>query len=448
MKPPLTGSELLWIWSGAPWSWARLRDDASPSRQLHRFFHRYSWGQRGPIGHLLMAVGFLVGIPVVLGMIAMLAARHGHRVRREENKGIARQVREQLELWLKQGILPLSYYLFELYRDARPERALDYLYRHETKRGVYPVLRARFSSAETTMALQDKALFARRCDAHGVPAIAALFVVDRGTITRCDAGGEGLPAADFFLKPLSGSGGKGAAVWTYLADGRYQNADVGTVSATQLSDQLRTLSHRQPYVGRAYVTNHPELAAISSGALSSIRVVTCLDEYDDPEVTHAVLRMARMPGIVVDNFHAGGIAAPIDLNSGVVGRATDLGLRRDTRWFDAHPTTGARITGRRIPMWAEVLDVARRAHLAFVDQVVVGWDVAVLSEGPKLIEGNKGPDFDIIQRTSREPIGNSRVGTLLVHHLRRAGNGESPDARMGGTHREPAAIRSRPAATV
>jgi Sugar-transfer associated ATP-grasp len=133
-----------------------------------------------------------------------------------------------------------------------------------------------------------------------------------------------------------------------------------------------------------------------------------------------VLRMARTPGIVVDNFHAGGIAAQVDLDSGVVGRATDLGLQRDTQWFDDHPTTGARIAGRRIPMWQDVLDVARRAHRAFGDQIIVGWDVAVLEVGPQLIEGNKGPDFDIIQRTSRAPIGNARVGTLLAHHLRRA----------------------------
>ena len=435
MKAPFKASELLWIWSGAPWSWAWLRDDGSPARELHRFFHRYSRDERGPIGRVLIAVAFILGIPVVVGMIALLTVRHGRRIRREENKGRVRQAGEQLGLWLRQGVLPLSYYLFELYRDASRVRALDYLYRHETKSGLYPVLRARFSSAETTMALQDKALFARRCHEHGVPAVAALFVVDRGTITRFDEGDEELPSSDLFLKPLSGSGGKGAAVWTYLGDGRYRNADVGTVNATQLSDELRALSHRQPYVGRAYVTNHPELAEISSGALSSIRVVTCLDEHDIPEVTHAVLRMARTPGIVVDNFHAGGIAAPIDLNSGVVGRATDLGLRRDTQWFDAHPTTGAPITGRRIPMWAEVLEVARRAHLAFVDQIVVGWDVAVLSEGPQLIEGNKGPDFDIIQRTSREPIGNSRVGTLLAHHLRRAGIGGALDARRDAESR-------------
>jgi hypothetical protein len=185
-------------------------------------------------------------------------------------------------------------------------------------------------------------------------------------------------------------------------------------------EHLVKLSMTEPYVGRLYVHNHPELAELSPGALSSIRVVTCLDENNRPEITHAVLRMARTPGIVVDNFHAGGIAAQVDLQTGVVGPATDLGLSHTTRWWAMHPVTGARILGRHIPMWKEVADLVLQAHSLFADQVVVGWDVAVLETGPALIEGNKSPDLDIVQRTGRGPIGNSRFGVLLAHHFRRA----------------------------
>jgi len=110
------------------------------------------------------------------------------------------------------------------------------------------------------------------------------------------------------------------------------------------------------------------------------------------------------------------------LRTGSMGESTDLGKSRHSRWWDAHPTTGATIVGRRVPMWDQVLDLAVHAHAVFADQIVVGWDIAVLESGPQLIEGNKGPDLDIIQRTSRGPIGNSRLGVLLAHHLRRALN--------------------------
>jgi hypothetical protein len=78
-------------------------------------------------------------------------------------------------------------------------------------------------------------------------------------------------------------------------------------------------------------------------------------------------------------------------------------------------------------MWKEVIDLVLQAHAAFADQIVVGWDVAVLEYGPRLIEGNKSPDLDIIQRTHGEPIGNSRFGVLLAHHLRRALSDEVQD---------------------
>lgn len=427
-------SALLWIASGAPWRWARMRDDGSPAHYIHSRFQRHDWRRNGRLAHVFRRGGFVVGMPVVLGLVGVCTARNGARVRREGGKGLLQQAREQVALWLGQGILPLSYYIFDLHRGDGPTAALDYLYRYETKQGIYPILRTRFSSAETTEALRNKALFAQRCTEHGVPAVRALFTVEAGRLTRLDADEPGLPRCDLFLKPLSGSGGRGAEVWTHAGEGQYRNAIAGVKSEAELMAHLVALSEQQgAYVGRLYVRNHPLLEEISPGALSSVRVVTCLDEAGRPEVTHAVLRMARTPGTVVDNFHAGGIAASVALDSGVVGKATDTGLSRHSQWWTTHPTNGAAILGRRLPMWEQVLDVARRAHSAFADQVVVGWDVAVLHDGPQLIEGNKGPDLDIVQRTSGAPVGNSRLGALIAYHLRRAlGEEQNPAASSAG----------------
>jgi hypothetical protein len=180
------------------------------------------------------------------------------------------------------------------------------------------------------------------------------------------------------------------------------------------------VSREFKYVVRRSVTNHPDLADLSPGALSTVRVLSCLDENGAPEILYAVLRMASRTGGVVDNFHAGGIASRVDVHSGELSHATDMGLSDDSRWWDAHPETGARIDGRKLPIWDGVLDVARKAHLAFPDQVVIGWDVATLPDGPALVEGNKSPDLDIIQRTHEGPIGNSRLAELLLFHIARA----------------------------
>jgi hypothetical protein len=124
------------------------------------------------------------------------------------------------------------------------------------------------------------------------------------------------------------------------------------------------------------------------------------------------------------------MVAKVDLRSGVVGPATDgaLALGPGRGWCDTHPDTGGQIAGRVLPYWRETLELARRAHtLAFADHVVIGWDIAILDDGPCLIEGNKGPDLDLVQKSHREPIGNARLGELLAFHLRR-----TIAARRGG----------------
>jgi hypothetical protein len=122
----------------------------------------------------------------------------------------------------------------------------------------------------------------------------------------------------------------------------------------------------------------------------------------------------------VDNFHAGGIAANVDLATGMLGRATDIGLTPDIGWLDRHPDAGGVITGRVLPFWSEVLALARRAHSVFNQRLVAGWDIAILSEGPVLVEGNVAPDTDMHQRVSGKPLGTGAFGILFAAHLQRA----------------------------
>jgi hypothetical protein len=129
---------------------------------------------------------------------------------------------------------------------------------------------------------------------------------------------------------------------------------------------------------------------------------------------------------VVDNLHAGGIATAVDLETGVLGSASDLGADSRLGWMDSHPVSGAQIKGTRLPMWSEVRDFAIRAHRAFDDRVLVGWDIAIAPNGPILVEGNGAPDLDIMQRFVRHGVMAARLGVLLAFHVSQMGLDQLP----------------------
>jgi hypothetical protein len=127
--------------------------------------------------------------------------------------------------------------------------------------------------------------------------------------------------------------------------------------------------------------------------------------------------MAVSKASAVDNFHAGGIAAAVDLATGALGAGTGLGRGGDFSWHQTHPLTGGQIKGRQLPNWQEAVALAIAAHRLVAPRILVGWDIGFLPSGPCLVEGNVGPDADIHQRTELQPLGNARYGALLAWHL-------------------------------
>lgn len=339
--------------------------------------------------------------------------RNGAVVAERSGRSRLRQFGDQLRLAVLSGLLPPWYYIFELYRPGEMQHARCYLTRGETKRGAYRILaEARGSSSP----LSDKEAFARFCAEHGIPAISVLLSVHDGEIR----GSQALPRTDLFVKPVRARGGRGAERWDHVGGGVYRQHRSGQkLSAEQFLQRLRDMSMSQASLVQERVRNHPELGDLTNGALNTMRIISCLDERDRPEIVAGVQRMAVGRNKTVDNVHAGGMGVPIDLATGYLLQGTDMGLDARMGWIDFHPTTGGWITGRSLPMWEETCELVRTAHAAFGDWVVIGWDVAVTAGGPVLVEGNSGPDIDLIQRPMRMPFGDARFGELLAHHLNR-----------------------------
>lgn len=360
----------------------------------------------------LLAAVLLWPIGLVGGTL-WYTARNGATIRRRTGRGIGTQFHDQLRLYFSAGVLAPWYYLFSLHDDATARRARSFFQRFETKPFFFKLLKKRRGSP-----LNDKALFARHCEAHGVRCVETLMELNG------DRPATDLPDCDLFIKPGKSRGGRGAERWDRVEAGIFSGPNGQEMRASELLDRLVRRSRRMPLIIQPRMIPHPSVGRLTAGALPTARIVTCLDEQGEPEVMISVFRMSIGANRTVDNMHAGGIAAAPDIVSGRLSRASDLGTNARLGWLSAHPDTGEPIEGRVVPYWEEAKSLAIKAHRAFSDRVVIGWDIAILDDGPILVEGNGNPDMDIIQRFIAVGVRRHRFGELVAHHVRQRTTGQ------------------------
>jgi hypothetical protein len=373
---------------------------------LRSAFAQHYWHPRG-IAESSELVGGIILTPLaILVAVAWFTGRNGAVIRDRYGKSVPAQLAEQLRMYFSAGVLPPWYYIFSLYDDGA-ERAPTFIERFETKTCYFRLLKRHKGTP-----LNDKARFADFCAANGIRSVP--------TIRRLPAEGpkQPLPACDLFVKPVAGRGGRGAERWDYLGNHAYSGPQAEQLSRAALLGRLVERSHEAPLIIQPRMIPHPELIEITAGALPTVRVLTCLNAQAEPEVIAAIMRTSFGENRTVDNFHARGIGALVDLSSGALSKASNLGADARLGWFSVHPDSGGLIEGRIVPFWEEVQHLAIAAHRKFNDRIVIGWDIAVLEDGPILVEGNGNPDLDILQRFMRVGLREHRFADLLAHHLR------------------------------
>lgn len=396
-----------------------LPDRRSPAGRVHRLCNKALW----PAGDVVLSARNLATItlwPIIASARALqMLRKHGSVVQRITGKSRLRQFAEQVSIAVRCRIAPAYYYTYEFYRPGQPRLAPHYLMRYQTKEIAYRLLYPVTTDGYEPAPLRNKMEFARHCRANGIRHVEIFILFENGR--QVDAGDlvNRLPRADLFVKRVLGKGGRGSELWRYAGDGLYRSLHGEERDAASLAAHAAELSLTEPCFIQQAVRNHRDLLDLSAGALSTVRMLSCRNETGDYEVTSAAFRMSVDPTSPVDNFHAGGVAAAVDVATGRLGPATGLRIGPDNAWHDRHPFTGAQISGRQLPMWRETIDLAQRAHRAFPEYAVIGWDIAVLEDGPCVIEGNRGPDVDIHQRTALAPIGDGRFGELLAFNLER-----------------------------
>ncbi len=406
-----------------PLIWAHKPGDGTPASVIHKTYVRELWRERSASQRTMLIARFLSWPIIVLGATAYFTYHNGTAIRKRTGKTVWRQIIDQLSIAARHGILPPWYYMFELHREENLARAEDYLHRFETKNNLFFLLKKRVEKTNGRT-LGNKALYASICAKHGVvtPPLVAIARDNRLTPPQ-DWDGTGppteepaLPDCDLFVKPLRGKGGRNTLRASFLGNGRFETSEGQALTRQELAEHLKQLSAKQPLLIQKRLTNHRYMLDLCANALCCVRTVTCKNRSGGFEVTNAAFRMALRDDTTVDGLHRGGLVSRVDLATGELGPATDLGFEPNIGWRETNPNSGAQIQGRVLPYWEELKAIALDAHAAFPYKVAVGWDIAITDTGPVVVEGNGAPCVDIIQRVDG-PLGTERFGELLAYHV-------------------------------
>lgn len=145
------------------------------------------------------------------------------------------------------------------------------------------------------------------------------------------------------------------------------------------------------------IKQNKELDKLCSASCNTIRIMT-FNNGGVPEILWAGLRIGN--GInPVDNFHAGGMATEIDMET---GKLKYPALDKDLNEYEKHPVSNVKFVGFKVPYFNEIKKLVKQAALESNKILVVGWDIAVTDDGPVVIEGNRRPGFDVVQVASRK----------------------------------------------
>lgn len=184
---------------------------------------------------------------------------------------------------------------------------------------------------------------------------------------------------EFIVKPDIGSFGEGVKKFT---------------SEEFNAQKLTSISESNNIILEEVIKQHPKLAQFNVSSINTIRVVTLINRFSETEIMAAVIRLGR-EGIITDNFHSNGIAAQIDIETGIV---CSKGIDRNFQKYVLHPDSKVSIVGFVIPQWNLIKETAIKLSKVIPEVRYVGWDITVNDKNQVVcIEGNYSADPDVTQ---------------------------------------------------
>ena len=195
---------------------------------------------------------------------------------------------------------------------------------------------------------------------------------------------------------LCNSTGKVVAKYSKGQSGRQVEVlDARLLSSALLIQKMEMLHYD---LVEEYIEQHHSLMQLSPSAVNTVRIVTQLYKGEIIVITS---RLRISVNCSVDNASVGNIVVPLDT---LTGRVTGPGIYADITKPDEfrHPVTGIDFIGFQVPHWEDCVQLVKKAALRIPENRSIGWDIAVTSNKPVLIEGNHNWHYLVLQMPEKK----------------------------------------------
>lgn len=170
----------------------------------------------------------------------------------------------------------------------------------------------------------------------------------------------------------------------------------------------------EDYLCEEYLVQHPKMSELQSRSVNTIRVLT-LNDHGNVKVIDTAIRIGDGSS-VCDNQRQGGLAAAVDVETGVL---TTIAYTLDRVGYIIHPQSGTQIIGFEVPNWQAVLELAKKAAAMVPERAIYGWDIAVTPEGAAIIEMNGAPGPALNQICDQKPKGKEIIEFINKYGCKR-----------------------------
>jgi hypothetical protein len=340
---------------------------------------------------------FTVFWPIMAFVQATLSVhKYGSFIREQYSISYFVQWQQIIYLAITHNISSKSYYKFRLWNELNRKKVNLYIQHREIV-----VLLPWLNKSSDTKRFKDKTIFYEICLAHKIPtaSIIAAFSKDNDIKWFCDK--QEIPAQNIFIKNSELGEGIGAEKWKYCAEGEYWKRHGEKLNQTDFIKYFRLRSRKMSLIVQPCLQNHSKIEGFSNGSLCTLRIVTYRLPDQKPMPLISSWRMPVGNG-EADNFAYGGIAAGVSV-TGTLGLAVGKNFQQGT--FSHHPDTQSPIEGEQLPFWEDMVNLALLAHERFENPCFIGWDIALTTEGPILIEGNTTWCVELLQMPHDKPLG-------------------------------------------